>query len=252
MMTDDTQDSPHPSDAPAGGSGTPTDRRRLLQRALGVGAATVVVGGLARRYAGPDRLSATGHPFIDSPATAGATAERLGVVPPSVARPAPGRLPFPVDPLARSYVLDNFGDCRGGGSRRHLGVDIMSERGAPIYAVADGLLSGQFTNTGTAGYGWTLRSEEGDDTSYRYFHLDSFAPGLERGDRVRFGDVIGFVGSSGNFIWVDGVQVEDRTNLHLHFEVLRDHRTAEDPLPLIDVPDHIGVGAPLKSCQHLG
>lgn len=224
-----------------------SSRRSLLLGAAGVLGAAVTGGALWARDGG--LLGASGHPLVDRPAEAGSVAQRLGAPPVQIRPPGDGRLVFPIDPTARSYVLDNFGDCRG--TRMHQGMDVMSERGAPVYAVADGVLHSQFTNTGTAGYGWTLRDPDAT-TAYRYFHLDSFAPGLAVGDRVRFGDVIGFVGSSGNFIWVDGRQVEDRNNIHLHFEVLNDYRTAVDPLPLVQVPDGISVGPPLKSCAHRG
>ncbi len=187
---------------------------------------------------------------IDGVARASSPAERLALEPSELKLPSDGSILFPVDPSADSYVLDNFGDCRGGGARRHQGVDIISERGTPVYAVADGRLSQQYTNTGTAGYGWTVRADDG--TSYRYFHLESFADGLERDQRVTFGQVIGYVGSTGNLIWIDGERVEDRSNIHLHFEVLRDHRNAVDPLPLLEIPNDIDIGAPLKSCLNVG
>ncbi len=156
---------------------------------------------------------------------------------------------FPVDPTARSFVLDNFADCRSGGSRAHIGTDIISQRGAVVYAVADGTLSGQWHNISTAGFGWQLTAADG--RRFRYFHLDRFAPGLARGDRVRRGDVIGYVGSTGNFIWVDGQQVEDRNNIHLHFEVHPPGLKAINPMSVMDVPSRIGIGRRLNACSHL-
>jgi murein DD-endopeptidase MepM/ murein hydrolase activator NlpD len=186
---------------------------------------------------------------LTQPAQLSTGAQRLGAPradAPSVTDPGSGRLLFPIDPTAKSSVLDNYGDCRSGG-RMHIGVDIISERGAAVYAVAAGVLSHRFENTGTAGFGWTLDTADG--RRFRYFHLDSFAPGLEVGDRVAFGEVIGFVGSTGNFIDVDGELVEDRNNIHLHFEYWPDRRQSVDPLPLIEVPSSIRIGPPLKACS---
>lgn len=160
--------------------------------------------------------------------------------------PPEGKLAFPIDPAAESFVLDNYGDCRGGGSRAHIGVDIISERGAEVYAIERAKIVRAFTNTGTAGWGWAIRTD--DDVTYRYFHLDALADDLEVGDTVEFGDVIGWVGSTGNFIWVDGERVEDRDNIHLHFEYWPERAVTEDPLPLLDVPEDISIGDPLKSC----
>jgi murein DD-endopeptidase MepM/ murein hydrolase activator NlpD len=145
-------------------------------------------------------------------------------------------LRFPLDPASDCYVLDNFGDCRDGCSRFHEGVDIMGSKGQPVYAVADGLLKQRYTNTGTAGWGWTLVDED-NDVTYRYFHCDEDANGLIEGDRVSEGDVIGYVGKSGTF----GVD-----NYHLHFEV-RPGGTAIDPLPLLFIDtDVCDVSEPIK------
>lgn len=209
-------------------------------------------GGLRGRFGIDAQASAEADVSIDrlsQPAQLNTGAQRLGAPrtdAPPVADPGPDRLLFPIDPTAKSSVIDNYGDCRNGG-RMHIGVDIISERGAAVYAVAAGVLTHRFENTGTAGYGWTLDTADG--RRFRYFHLDSFAPGLDVGDRVAFGDVIGFVGSTGNFIEVDGELVEDRNNIHLHFEYWPDRRQSVDPLPMISVPPAIRIGPPLKGCS---
>ncbi|MEX2625308.1 MAG: M23 family metallopeptidase [Ilumatobacteraceae bacterium] len=230
-------------------------RRQLLAGVAGLvgvaGAATVVRAVAAQLGAGRlgvgGLVDASGAPLITESAEAETPAERLAIRPPTL-QPAPdGMIAFPVDPAAESYVLDNYGDCRGSGSRAHIGVDIISERGAEVYAVERAKIVRSFENTGTAGWGWALRTE--DDVTYRYFHLDALADEFEVGDTVEFGDVIGWVGSTGNFIWDDdGERVEDRDNIHLHFEYWPERARTVDPLPLLDVPDAISVGPPLKSC----
>ena len=154
--------------------------------------------------------------------------------------PAAGKLMFPLGiPTAKSniYVLDNFGDCRG--SRGHAGVDILATGGGnPIFAVADGELTQWYTNTGDAGWGWTLFSAA-TNTTYKYFHMQDNKNGLNTGTRVKVGDVLGFVGSSGT---------DSDTNFHLHLEV-RPNNVPTNPLPLIDIPPGVAVSpSPLHAC----
>lgn len=231
-------------------------RRQLIASAAGLfGAAAVARVVTDSLRAGGGLLEASGNPPIVDTAAAESAAERLAIRPPVTVPPVTvppderfvvpprGKIAFPVDPTAESYILDNFGDCRG--SRQHIGTDIMSERGASVYAVEPGVLVQSYTNTGTAGWGWTLEGESG--ARYRYFHLDALADGLTEGDEVSIGQVIGGVGSSGNFMYEGGERVEDRSNIHLHFEYYpASASAAANPLPLLDVPDHISVGPPLR------
>lgn len=169
---------------------------------------------------------------LDEPGTALKTAERLALRPPPVPE---GMLMFPVSPASDCYVLDNFGDARGS-SRLHEGVDIMGSKGMPVFAVVPGVLRKRYTNTGTAGWGWTLY-DESTETTYQYFHLEEDALGLVEGATVAAGQEIGFVGKSGTF----GVD-----NYHLHFEV-RPNNVAIDPLPLLVVDRRVcGVSPPIK------
>jgi murein DD-endopeptidase MepM/ murein hydrolase activator NlpD len=155
----------------------------------------------------------------------------------TVARPAEriittgDGLLFPIEPFPRCIVGNNFGgDSKTYGSGGHQGVDIGADRGQAVYAVADGFLSDQYTS-GNPGLGWTLWSVT--DVKYRYFHLDAFAPGLEVGDEVVEGQVIGYVGDTGNAA---------PGGYHLHFEVRPGPHPqfgsvpAVDPVPLLDIP----------------
>ncbi len=143
---------------------------------------------------------------------------------------------FPVSAGSDCYVLDNFGDARGS-TRLHEGVDIMGSAGRSVVAVAAGVLTKRYTNTGTAGWGWTLY-DESTDTSYKYFHLAEDAVGLAEGASVSVGQPIGYVGNSGTF----GVN-----NFHLHFEV-RPRNVAIDPLPLLVVDrDVCRVSPPIRA-----
>jgi murein DD-endopeptidase MepM/ murein hydrolase activator NlpD len=188
-------------------------------------------GGASRLV--PAQAASGSSASLDGPGSALAPAERLGVRAPEV---PPGKLLFPVDAAENCYILDNYGAPRDGGRRRHEGVDIMGSAGNAVFAVADGRLRKRYTNTGTAGWGWTLYDEATDPT-YQYFHLTESANGLVENDRVSTGDVIGFVGASGT---------SSATNFHLHFEV-RPGNVSIDPLPLLFVdPTGCGVSPPIR------
>lgn len=212
-------------------------RRRFLGAvAAGAGVAAVGLSPLGRglvEAAGPKSVA------LDGPGAALQTADRLSLVSPAPSAVPAGKLIFPLDPASDCYVLDNFGDSRG--SRLHEGVDIMGSRDQPVFAVASGILVQRYTDTGTAGWGWTLYDPDAE-RQYKYFHLSEDPNGLEEGDRVELGDTIGFVGNSGTY----GVD-----NFHLHFEV----RLGEswptqpvDPLPLLHVDTEVcGVSDPLRA-----
>jgi murein DD-endopeptidase MepM/ murein hydrolase activator NlpD len=90
----------------------------------------------------------------------------------------------------------------------HRGVDFAAPAGTPIYAAGDGAIAEIGDN---GGYGRYVRVKHGNSYATAYAHLSAFARGLRPGSRVRQGQVIGFVGSTGR-----------STGPHLHYEVLRD------------------------------
>ena len=93
-------------------------------------------------------------------------------------------------------------------------------------------------HTGEAGWGWTLFAAA-TNTTYKYFHMQDNKHGLSTGSRVKVGDVLGFVGSSGT---------DSDTNFHLHLEV-RPNNVPTNPLPLIDIPPGVAVSpSPLHAC----
>jgi len=89
----------------------------------------------------------------------------------------------------------------------HEAIDIMEPRGTPVHAVVSGTIQKLFLSK--AG-GTTIYEFDGDRFCYYYAHLDRYAEGLQEGMRVERGDVIGFVGSTGN---------ADPAAPHLHFTV---------------------------------
>lgn len=119
-----------------------------------------------------------------------------------------GSLPFPVEDATQRDIGSFFGVERDGGARKHHGVDIFAERGTPVTAVIDG-----HVRTGTSDRGgkhvWLSGSMIGlGSARYYYAHLDSFA--VESGDKVKKGDILGYVGNTGNAI---------TTPPHLHFGI---------------------------------
>lgn len=116
-------------------------------------------------------------------------------------------------PIDGARISSKFGMRRHpilGYGKMHKGVDFAAPTGTPIYAAGDGVIE----EIGRKGaYGNYVRVRHNAQISTAYAHLSRFAKGKARGSRVRQGDVIGYVGSTGR-----------STGPHLHFEVLKGGR----------------------------
>ncbi len=120
---------------------------------------------------------------------------------------APSGLVIPVSSVRADQLQDTFTDARGAG-RVHDAIDIMAATGTPVVAVADGSIEKLFTS---AAGGLTIyQFEPSGRYAYYYAHLDRYAPGIVEKKTVRQGDVIGYVGSTGN---------ADPAAPHLHFAI---------------------------------
>jgi murein DD-endopeptidase MepM/ murein hydrolase activator NlpD len=97
-----------------------------------------------------------------------------------------------------------------GYSRLHKGTDFAAPRGTPIYAAGDGVVESAGRN---GAYGKYVRIRHNSTYKTAYAHMKRIAKGMRRGKRVRQGQVIGYVGSTGR-----------STGPHLHYEVLRGGR----------------------------
>ncbi len=137
---------------------------------------------------------------------------------------------FPVQ--GEASFTDTFNDGRSGG-RSHEGIDILADKMTPLVAVIDGRID--FLTETEASYGWMLQIKDAEGYEYWYLHINNdtpgtddgmggrehaFAPGIERGAHVVKGQLLGWVGDSGN---------AESTVPHLHFELHEPGGIAVDP-----------------------
>lgn len=159
-----------------------------------------------------------------------------GLVPatPATAATAPPfEIVFPQE-TAKTDFTNSFGDARPGG-RRHKGNDLLAPRMTEVYAVADGTVIYVGINNLS---GRNLKIDHGDGWETYYLHLNNdtpgtddgrapwtltVAPGVEVGESVEAGQLIGWVGDSGN---------AEGTTPHTHFE-LRRNGAALNPYRLL-------------------
>lgn len=140
------------------------------------------------------------------------------------------QLMVPVAGVAPEQVPDNFTARRG--PRIHGAVDILAARGTPILAADSGRILKLRSNS--AGGTTIYALDPSERYVFYYAHLDAYRGGLREGDNVAKGDVLGYVGTSGN--------APDHIP-HLHFQLMRLENparywdgTAIDPRPLFAIP----------------
>jgi murein DD-endopeptidase MepM/ murein hydrolase activator NlpD len=114
---------------------------------------------------------------------------------------------IPVDGVRSKDLHDSFYAARSGG-RVHRAIDIIVPRGTPVLAATDG----EIVRIGRNRLGGKIIYQMSDDKKlvFYYAHLDRYARGLKVGDYARQGDVIGYVGNTGN---------AGPGNYHLHFSI---------------------------------
>ena len=100
----------------------------------------------------------------------------------------------PIAGLTARDLHDTFNDARTG--HPHEAIDIASPRGTPVHAVASGTIRKLFLSK--AGGNTIYQFDPTERYAYYYAHLDRYAAGLREGGPVAAGDVIGFVGSTGD------------------------------------------------------
>ncbi len=120
-------------------------------------------------------------------------------------------LTVPVAGVPRSAIRDTWGESRGGGLRTHQASDIMAPEGAVVIAAAPGTVEKLYYSNGGGGITLYVRSPD-KAWSYYYAHLKAYAPGLHEGQPVEAGELLGYVGDTGN---------AGKGNFHLHFGMSR-------------------------------
>jgi len=170
-------------------------------------------------------------PSVPAPGPAGTSP--AGVAPPTPAAiavlpPSAADMLLPVAGIKPAQLTDTFTQARGTG-RLHDAIDIMAARGTPVLAAVDGKVEKLFTSKQG---GLTIYEFDPAAThAYYYAHLDRYAAGLVEGMPLKRGDVIGYVGSTGN---------ANPEAPHLHFAIFElgpEKRwwqgTAINPYPLL-------------------
>jgi peptidoglycan LD-endopeptidase LytH len=118
------------------------------------------------------------------------------------------RLRLPLDAVRVETLEGQFEQRRDGGARGHEAVDLLAPRHTPIYAVDDGTIAKLFVSK--AGGITVYQFDPTKRFCYYYAHLERYADGLADGQAVRGGDLIGYVGTSGN---------APANTPHLHFAI---------------------------------
>ena len=117
---------------------------------------------------------------------------------------------IPVAGVEASELRATFDEMRGAGSRRHEALDILAPRGTPVLAAIDGRIAKLFTSK--AGGLTIYQFDPQEQYTYYYAHLDRYAPGIAEGQTVTRGNVIGYVGTTGN---------APPGTPHLHFAIFK-------------------------------
>lgn len=129
------------------------------------------------------------------------------------------RLPVPVlFGVSLPAIMPNFGVPRGGGARTHEGEDIIALQGAPVISPTKAVVVD--AGTGPSAGNYVTTANPGGER-FVYMHLDKIL--VRKGDELKVGDIIGYVGNTGNAVGGPA---------HLHFEIRQDG-VATDPFPRI-------------------
>ncbi|MEI9970880.1 MAG: M23 family metallopeptidase [Ignavibacteriota bacterium] len=195
-------------------------------------ASGVLILTLALWFSGGLRLSSVfaggTRPTLEpTPAPPVATTTPDGAPPPVPGAPAPLHLAMPIAGVDPEELEDTFNEVHDG--HKHEALDIPAPKGTPVMAAAEGNVVKLFTSKQG---GLTVYQFDNTQTyCYYYAHLDRYAPGLKENMLLRKGDVLGYVGSTGN---------ASAAAPHLHLEVSKLgpekkwwEGTPLNPLPLL-------------------
>ena len=139
------------------------------------------------------------------------------------------QISMPLDGVDPTTLRSNFDERRGGGARQHQALDIMAPRGTPVRSAAKGRVLALFTSAN--GGLMVYAADSSERWVLMYAHLDQYARGLTDTTRLERGQIIGYVGSTGN---------ASPSAPHLHFAIARSadvNRWSRgrpiDPLPVL-------------------
>jgi hypothetical protein len=161
-------------------------------------------------------------PHVGTAGTADAPAPPPSISAPPAAELEDRNLVIPVDGISRTDLVRSFDDARGS-SRKHEAIDILAPMGTPVRAVEGGRIARLFNSK--AGGITIYQFDPTERFCYYYAHLERYAEGLRENDEVRPGQIIGYVGVSGN---------APKNTPHLHFAIfqLTDEKKWWDGTPL--------------------
>ena len=143
-----------------------------------------------------------------TPAAAGTTGTLPAATRSDVNALADRHLMIPVQGVTPDKLTDSFQQARTG--HEHDAIDILAPRNTPVRAVEDGTIAKLFLSK--AGGTTIYQFDPSQEYCYYYAHLERYADGLRDGDHVTRGQVIGYVGTSGN---------APKNTPHLHFAIYR-------------------------------
>jgi murein DD-endopeptidase MepM/ murein hydrolase activator NlpD len=175
----------------------------------GVRPAPVNAGKRARTPAGATPPAVAPVP-ADSMSAGGSASAETVLAAPRLDRSLEDRnLEIPVEGVQPGALQDTFSQARDG-TRQHEALDILAPRGTPVVAADDGTIAKLFYSEkgGTTIY----QFDPSEQYCYYYAHLDRYADGLREGQTVTRGQVLGYVGTSGN---------APPDTPHLHFAIFR-------------------------------
>jgi murein DD-endopeptidase MepM/ murein hydrolase activator NlpD len=170
--------------------------------------------------AGPTNNATTGPPIAPT-GTETVTADDLALL--------TGEIAMPLDGVDPTTLHSNFAERRGGGTRQHQALDIMASRRTPVKSAAKGRVLKLFTSVD--GGLMVYAADSSERFVLMYAHLDGYAPAMRDGAPLARGEVIGYVGSTGNAL---------ASAPHLHFAIARSADVKRwskgrpiDPLPVL-------------------
>jgi murein DD-endopeptidase MepM/ murein hydrolase activator NlpD len=223
--------------AGAAGGAVPSVRPRAGRRALATVLAPLALLAVAACSPGLEPMVRSAPVPATAPAAAAAPAARPGARLGDADYLRERQLMVPVAGVEPSGLRDSFDDARDGGARRHRAIDIMAPRGTPVLAADEGRVYRVASNRLGGLTVYVLDATE--RFMYYYAHLDAYRDGLRAGMRVARGEVLGYVGTTGN---------APEHVPHLHFQAMRYRRDRYwDGEPVNPLPFLLAPGQPLQA-----